>query len=220
MPDIKVAEITAKTTAKGKAYWLVKDGNGQSHGVWESSIHALLEQHLGQPISVVIRQDGKYTTIEKAELPPPPVEKTGGWKRDPAESSLIVRQSCLKAAVEYFAVAKGDRQIGMHDVLNVAEGFVDWVYGSVAPAAEPVRTGATPSPTTEQRAAREHLTTGKPYSAALKDGESLADAARRAVAEAEAVDLTHIPPADAQEYGPSSRTPGRERLTPSGPARR
>lgn len=141
----------------------------------------------------------------KAE-PEPPKSNGSGWKRDPEEGRLIVRQTALKAAVEFAAAHPTE------DVLLLADTFVAWVYGEAVEAAAATKSSPPPA----QPKAN--------YVAHLRDGEDIGTAARRALAEhdplagVELADEEPPHPADTWE-GATHPRPVRETLRAGAPRR-
>ncbi len=196
------------------------DGNDREFTI-DKSLVDFVAAHQGQTVEAEWEetQNGKWTNrkltgVTIPTTPPPAVEKpTGnaGWRRDPAESSLILRQVALKAAVEYERY-NDDQLKTVDQVLRVAETFNDWLHERL-----PER-GQNVAKSPEQRAAKEALATGGSYADALNKqkphvaatlpaGKSLADAAREAVANHDVFEDPNPPhPAD---------TVGREMLRPS-----
>ena len=83
----------------------------------------------GERVKIRVRNGRYIVHLVKPdqELPPEPVpSRAGGAFRSPEEERRIVRQSCLKAAIEW---AQGAEPRPMtEDVLKVAERFEEWVY--------------------------------------------------------------------------------------------
>jgi hypothetical protein len=95
--------------------------------------HDVMRPKPGERIKLRVR-NGRYIVHlvgEGQELPPEPAARrpANGAYRSPEEERRIVRQACLKAAVEWCATVKVvERQPTSTDVLKLAERFEQWVY--------------------------------------------------------------------------------------------
>lgn len=138
---ILVNTIEQMTTQNGKLYTKVRDSQGNFYGCWDIAVANQLKQ--GQTSDVitktVIGKDGhEYTNIigintEKPSITQPGAFKREPFKRDPAESRLIVRQTALKAAIDYCVVYKGPDMPDTQLVLDTAELFYNWVLENKKP---------------------------------------------------------------------------------------
>ena len=89
--------------------------NGDTGNIYKKSINPDLE--LGQSVTYTINDKG--TIKIQRDIPSKYTQNTSTDDRQ----ELIVKQSCLKAAVEY------DKTCTPEDVLKNAQTFYDWVFG-------------------------------------------------------------------------------------------
>ena len=83
----------------------------------------------GERVKIRVRNGRYIVHLVKPdqELPPEPApSRAGGAFRSPEEERRIVRQSVLKAAVEWCSTV--EPRPATKDVLKVAECFEQWVY--------------------------------------------------------------------------------------------
>ena len=132
---IKVASFTAsrKSSKSDKLVPAkIKDGNDREFAV-DRSLADFVGTKVGQSLEIEFteKQNGQFTNRLITTAVEPAAQEKNGWKRDPAESKLIIRQTALKAAVELFGAlyqGKGKESgLSTKPVLQTAELFADWV---------------------------------------------------------------------------------------------
>ena len=139
--QIKVSKIEWIPTQSGKDRWIL---NGDIT-VWSSTIAEELSKMVGQTIDAEINQTGNFFHIKSYKpINQSPKDITAEYQqlnRDAtnwdAKDRRIVRQSCLKSAVEltketiFYLQTKGTTITFENlklESLKLAEEFVDWVY--------------------------------------------------------------------------------------------
>ena len=95
-----IKNVTAQTSKTGKGYWTVEDSQGNRFSIWDGEVAQIALGNIGKESNPLVETKGRYKNIvgfnNVALLP-----KVNSYKRDAGESRLIIRQTALKAAVEY-----------------------------------------------------------------------------------------------------------------------
>ena len=113
--------IKAKKT--GDKYLAVKSDKGWFNCFDHDVAEAL--ENLRGAVSVEYTQKGNFKNITSFEMPLGEV-KTTAPKYD--NQRLIVRQSCLKAAVGFYENKRSAEQFDIKEVIKAAEEFENWVF--------------------------------------------------------------------------------------------
>lgn len=205
MPEqVRVAEyIPPQETKSGK--WTphkFRDGNSRVFVFGKQDVD-LIKSREGKDLEITYDAKNKYDEypLTSAKAPEPKPQPQGsGWGKSPEESARICRQNALTNTISFFFLPP----IEQERFLKVLQGFAAWNFEGTIPVAE------------QKAQPTGRLTTH------LREGESLQDAARRAVAEHDAApivrrvggipdedELAPIPeaPPPADWDGPSNRTP-------------
>ncbi len=139
---VQKVEKRSGTSQSGKTWtrYDVTDGNGQTISTFNAAIGESAISFHGKRAELDVstkEKNGRVDELLDAIRPAPlePEKPAGsGWRRDPGEARLIVRQTALKAAVQFLGPGTVD---DVPVVKAVAEEFVELIYDEPAGQPEP-----------------------------------------------------------------------------------